>query len=101
MLCDTGLIGNTLRDEIIWYESLMGVQQQSDLDLANFEQHRKTKGTFPKYCGFKREGLGTPKSPMSVTAPGIMGVVTDFADATPSATVAFQAVSAPAVSQNL
>ena len=33
---------------------------------------------------------------MSVTAPGIKGVVTDFADATPSATVAFQAVSTPA-----
>ena len=31
---------------------------------------------------------------MSLTAPGIKGVVTDFADATPSATVAFQAVSA-------
>ena len=33
---------------------------------------------------------------MSLTAPGIKGVVTDFTDATPSATVAFQAVSAPA-----
>ena len=32
---------------------------------------------------------------MSLTAPGIKGVVTDFADATPCATVAFQAVSAP------
>ena len=32
---------------------------------------------------------------MSFTAPGIKGVVTDFMDATPSATVAFQAVSAP------
>ena len=71
----------------------MGVQQQSD--LANFEQHRKIKGTFPKYCGFKREGLGPSKSPMSLTAPGNKGVVTDFTDATPSATVTFQAVSAP------
>ena len=59
----------------------MGVQQQSD--LANFEQHRKIKGTFPKYCGFKREGLGPPKSPMSLTAPGNKGVVADFTDATP------------------
>ena len=32
---------------------------------------------------------------MSLTAPGSKGVVTDFAVATPSATVAFQAVSAP------
>ena len=37
-----------------------------------------------------------PKSPMSLTAPGTRGVVTDFTDATPSVTVAFQAVSAPA-----
>ena len=65
----------------------MGVQWQSD--LANLEQNRKTKGTFPKYCAFKREGLGPPKSPMSLTAPGIKGVVTDFIGATPSATVAF------------
>ena len=33
---------------------------------------------------------------MSLTAPGIKGVVTDFKDAMPSATVAFQAVSTPA-----
>ena len=33
---------------------------------------------------------------MSLTAPGIKGVVTVFMDATPSATVAFQAVSASA-----
>ena len=33
---------------------------------------------------------------MSLTAPRIKGVVTVFMDATPSATVAFQAVSAPA-----
>ena len=33
---------------------------------------------------------------MSLTAPGIKGVVTDFIGVTPSATVAFQAVSAPA-----
>ena len=71
-----------------------GVQYQSD--LADFEQHRNTKRTFPKYCGFKREGPGPPKSPMSLTAPGIKGVVTDFMDTTPSATVASQAVSAPA-----
>ena len=32
---------------------------------------------------------------MSVTAPGIKGVVTYFIGATPSVTVAFQAVSAP------
>ena len=32
---------------------------------------------------------------MSLTAPVIKGVVTDFTYATPSATVAFQAVSAP------
>ena len=32
---------------------------------------------------------------MSLTAPGIKGVVTDFTDATPSETVAFQAVSTP------
>ena len=59
----------------------MGVQSQSD--IANFEQHRKTKG------------LGPPKSPMSLTAPEIKGVLTDFADAMPSVTVAFQAVFAP------
>ena len=41
------------------------------------------------------EGLGPPKSPMSLTAPGIKGVVTDFVNATPSVSVAFQAVSAP------
>ena len=40
------------------------------------------------------EGLGPPKSPMSLTAPGIKGVVTDFVNATPSVSVAFQAVSA-------
>ena len=55
----------------------MGVQYQSD--LANSEQHRKTNGMIPKYCGFKREGLRPPKSPMSLTAPWIKGVVTDFA----------------------
>ena len=33
---------------------------------------------------------------MSLTAPGVKGVVKDSTDATPSATVAFQAVSAPA-----
>ena len=32
---------------------------------------------------------------MSLTAPGIKGVVTDFMGATPSATVAFQVVSTP------
>ena len=32
---------------------------------------------------------------MSLTVLGIKGVATDFMDATPSATVAFQAVSAP------
>ena len=32
---------------------------------------------------------------MSLTAPVIKGVATYFMDATPSATVAFQAVSAP------
>ena len=69
----------------------MGVQYQSG--LANFEQHRKTKGTFPRYFCFKREGLRPPKSTMSLTAPGIKGMVTDFANATPNATVAFQAVS--------
>ena len=31
---------------------------------------------------------------MSLTAPGIKGVVTDFMDTTPSAAVAFQAVPA-------
>ena len=34
---------------------------------------------------------------MTLTAPGIKGVVTGSMDATPSATVAFQAVSAPAL----
>ena len=33
---------------------------------------------------------------MSLTAPENKGVVTDFTDATPSATVAFQAMSTPA-----
>ena len=33
---------------------------------------------------------------MSLTAPGIKGVVIDSMNATPSATVAFQAVSSPA-----
>ena len=33
---------------------------------------------------------------MGLTAPGIKGVVTYFMGVTPSATVAFQAVSAPA-----
>ena len=32
---------------------------------------------------------------MSLTAPGIKGVATDFMGATPSATVVFQAVPAP------
>ena len=93
--CDRGLIGNTLRDEIVSH--LVGITHggAETRDLAKFEQHRKTKGAFPKYCGFKREGLGPPKSRMSLTAPGIKGMVTDFMDATPSATVAFQAVSAP------
>ena len=34
---------------------------------------------------------------MSLTAPEIKGVVTDSINATPSATVAFQAVYAPAL----
>ena len=54
-----------------------------------------------KILWFQKGGTRPPKSPMSLTAPGIKGVVTDFADATPSATVAFQAVSAPELNKGI
>ena len=37
---------------------------------------------------------------MSLTAPGMKGVVTDFMSATPSATVALQAVSSPGAARH-
>ena len=71
----------------------MGMKLQSG--LASFEWNRKTKETFLKYCVFKGEGQGPPKSLMSLTGLRIMGVVTEIMGATPSATVTFQAVSTP------
>ena len=62
--------------------------------MRSFKQNRKTKETFLKYCAFKGEGKEPPKSVLSLTAPRIKGVVTEFMGATPGATVTFQAVSA-------
>ena len=73
MLCDTKLIGNTLREKdshskwlAAWSNSC---EWGNKMILLTFEQNRKTEETFPKYFQVELEELRPPKISCKFESP--------------------------------